>query len=168
MGFKEKIQQDLNEKLKKGEKVSSSVLRLLLAVILNKEKEKRYKLSKERPELTDSELNRESKLTDEEIIEVISSEIKKRKEAILEFERGLRRDLAEKERGEKEILERYLPEQLPKNEIKKLAQKIIEKINASELKDMGKVMAELMPSLKGRAEGSVVSQIVKELLTSKK
>jgi len=167
MILKTKIQKDLNQAVKKKEEVRSLVLRSLLAAILNKEKEKRYKLSKQKPELTEKDLEKESQLVDEEVIEVISSEVKKRKEAILEFEKGERTDLVEKEKKELEILQKYLPEQLSEEEIKKLAKEAIEKIGAKEPKDMGKVMAELMPQVKGRVEGAVVSRIVRELLTPK-
>lgn len=164
--LKKIIQNDLKEALKKKEEAKASALRLFLAIILNKEKEKRYKISREKPELNPAELEKESQLLDEEIIEVISSEIKKRKEAILEFEKGERQDLIEKEKKDIEILGKYLPEQLSEEEIKKLAKEIIEKVGAKELKDIGKVMAELIPQVKGRAEGNQVSRIVKELLTS--
>ncbi len=172
-GLKTEIQNNLKEGVKKKEKVVSLVLRSLLAFILNKEKEKRYKftrqnfpeenldgLSKEKLE----ELEKESQLTDEEIIDVIFSELKKRKEAILEFEKGKRGDLVEKEKKELEILEKYLPEQLPEEEIKNLVKETVEEIGAKEIKDMGKVMAKLMPKIKGRADGSLASKIVKELL----
>jgi hypothetical protein len=163
---KAKIQKDLKGRLKERDELAVSVLRLLLAAIFNREKEKRYQLSKKKPDLTPEELEKESQLVDEEVIEVISSEIKKRKEAILEFEKGKRLDLVKKEKKEVEILERYLPEQLSEEEIRKLVKETIEKIGAKEIKEMGKVMAELMPKLKGRAEGSLVSKIVKELLGS--
>jgi len=164
MILKTKIQEDLMEAVKKKAELESLVLRGLSAAILNKEKEKRYKLSKEKEELTEKELEKDSQLTDEEVIEVISSEVKKRKESILEFEKGKREDLVEKEKKELEILQKYLPEQLSEEEIKKLAKEAIEKVGASDQKDMGRVMAELMPKIKGRAEGNVVSSIVKEIL----
>jgi len=164
MIFKTKIQEDLIEAVKKKAELESLVLRQLLAAILNKEKEKRYKISKEKEELAEKELGKESQLTDEEVVEVISSEAKKRKESILEFEKGKREDLVEKEKKELGILKRYLPAQLSEQEIQKLAKEVIEKVEAKEPKDMGKVMAELMPKIKGRAEGSLVSKIVKELL----
>jgi hypothetical protein len=110
MTLKQKIQKDLNTALKERKEIEISVLRLLSAAILNKEKEKRYKISKEGNELKEEELEKESQLTDEEIIEVLQSEIKKRKEAILGFEKGQRQDLAEKEKGEIEILKKYLSE----------------------------------------------------------
>ena len=167
MTLKEKIFSQLNQSLKKGEELTTSVLRMLSAVIVNKEKEKRYKLTKAEPGLTEKELVKKSELGDEEIIEIISSEIKKRKEASSEFEKGKRMDLAEKEKKEIEILKKYLPEQLSEEEIKRLVKEAIAKTGAIELKDMGKVMQELMPKVKGKTEGGKVSKIVKELLTPK-
>jgi len=163
--LKIKIEEDFKSVLKEKRKAEIATLRMLKAAIFNKEKEKRYKLSQEKPELTGEELEKESKFIDEEVMSVISSEIKKRKEAILEFEKGKREDLVEKETKEKEILEKYLPKQLSEKEIKKLVKEVIEKGGAKNLKDMGKVMSELMPKLKGKAEGSLTSKIVKELLS---
>jgi hypothetical protein len=157
MNLKEKIQKDSIEAVKNKEELKSSVLRMLSAAVLNKEKEKRYKSGEEK----------DVQLTDDEVIEVASSEAKKRKEAISEYEKGNRTDLAEKEKKELEILQKYLPEQLPEEEIKKLVKVAVEKTGAKDQKDMGKVMAELMPQIKGRADGSLVSKIVKELLTPK-
>jgi len=167
MVLKGNIRENLKEAVKNREELKSSVLRLLLSAIFNKEKEKRYKLSKEKPEFEEKDLEKESQLVDEEVIEVISSEIKKRKESIELFEKGEREDLVEKETKEKEILEKYLPEQLSEEELQKLAKEAIEKVGAKELKDMGKVMAELMPQVKGKADGSLVSRIVKDLLIPK-
>ncbi len=164
MALKGNIREDLKEAVKNREELKSSVLRLLLAAIFNKEKEKRYKLSKEKPELNEAELEEESQLNDEEVIDVISSEAKKRKESIGEFEKGKRMDLAEKEKKELEILEKYLPEQMSEEEIKKLVKEAIDKTVAKEMKDMGKVMQEVMPKVKGKADGSLVSKIVRELL----
>lgn len=163
--LKEKIQQDLKNALKEAKETELSVLRMVFSAIVNKEKEKRYKKIKEKPDLKEGELEKESRLTDEEISEVISSEVKKRKEAISLFEKGGRRDLAEKEKKELEILEKYLPEQLSEDELKKLAEEAVEKTGAKEIKDMGKVMAELMPKVKGKSDGGTVSKIIKELLS---
>lgn len=177
--LKEKIKEDFKKALKENKEIEVSTLRLLNAAILNKEKEKRYKLSKEKSELEEKDLEKESQLTDEEVLEVISSEAKKRKEAIVEYEKGKREDLAAKEKQELEILENYLPEQLSEEEIKKFVQEAIEKTGAKEMKDYnpptalqgkniyGKVMAELMPKVKGRADGSLVSKVVKDVLSKK-
>ena len=176
MSLKAKIEEDFKKALKEKREIEVSTLRMLNAAIINKEKEKRYKLSKKKSEFKEKDLEKESLLTDEEVIEVVSSEIKKRKEALILFEKGERKDLTEREKREIEVLEKYLPEQLSEEEIKKLAKEVIEKIDVKEPKDYnspatlqgkniyGKVMAELMPKVKARAEGGVVSRIVKELL----
>jgi len=168
MNLKEKITVDIKKALKEKESIEISTLRMLQAAILNKEKEKRAKIAKEKEEIKEEELVKESQLIDEEIILVISSEAKKRKEAIDGFKKGGRQDLVEKEKTELEILQKYLPEQLSEEEITKLAKEAIEKTGASEPKDMGKVMAELMPKVKGKTEGGIVSKIVKELLSGEK
>ena len=167
MALKQKIQEDFKKFLKGKKEIEVSTLRMLKAAIFNREKEKRYKLSQQKPDLKEKELEKESQLTDEEIVQVIFSEIKKRKESILLFEKGKREDLVEKEKEEIKILERYLPEQMPEEEIKKIASQVIKEIGATEPRDMGKVMANLMSKLKGKADGSLVSKIVKELLTEK-
>jgi len=165
--LKLKIEENFKKALKEKKEIELSTLKMLKAAIFNKEKEKRYKLSQTKPELKEKELEKESVLIDEEILSVIASEIKKRKEALFLFEKGKREDLVKKEKTEIEILEKYLPEQLPEDEIRKLAKEAIEETGAREIKDMGKIMAELMPKIKGKAEGSLVSKIVKELLTEK-
>jgi len=163
--IKQKLQQDLKNAMKERKELEINVLRMVLSAILNKEKQKRYKLVKENPELEEQELQEKSQLTGEETIKILFSEAKKRKDSIEQFQRGERHDLAEKEKQEAEILKKYLPEQLLESEIKKLAQEVIKEIDAKEIKDMGKVMAQLMPKLKGQADGGTVSKIVKELLS---
>ncbi|MCX6723839.1 MAG: GatB/YqeY domain-containing protein [Candidatus Staskawiczbacteria bacterium] len=153
--LKKQIQQDSTEALKLGEQFRLGVLRMLLAAILTKEKDKRYK----------KKLQADAELTDEQILEVISSEIKKRKDAIVLYEQGKRPELAEREKKEIEVLKKYLPEQLSQEELKKLVVESITKVGAKEMKDTGKIMADLMPKVKGKAEGSEISKIIKELLT---
>ena len=162
--LKEKILQNLNTALKEKKELEVSVLRMLLAAVQNRESEKRTKLWKEKADRSSEELEKESKLTDEEVIEAISSEAKKRKESIEGFQKGKREDLVEKEKKELEILESYLPEQLSEEEIKKLVEEAVSKVGAKEMRDMGKVMQELMPKVKGRADGALVSKIAKESL----
>jgi uncharacterized protein YqeY len=152
MALKEQIKLDSTAALKSGDKHASETLRMLLSSILVKEKDKQYKTGK--PELEE-----------QEIIDVVSSEIKKRKDAIALYEQGNRPELAEKEKQEIEIIKKYLPEQLSKEEIKKLVQESIQKTGAKDVKDMGKVMGDLNPKIKGRADGAEVSKLVRELLT---
>ncbi len=182
MSLKENIKNDATVALKSKDSFASGVLRMLLASVTSKEKEKRYKISlgrssqplayergqtgeaKEKPEATEETLIKESELTDEQVIEVVSSEIKKRKDAIVLYEKGNRPELAEREKKEIEILKKYLPEQLSEEELKKIVEESINKTEAKEMKDMGKVMADLNPKIKGRADSGEVSKIVKELL----
>ncbi len=165
MKFREKIQADLKAALLEKREVELSVLRMLFTSITNKEKEKRYKISKLKPELHDLELEKESYLQDDEVLDTISTEIKKRRDAIVLYEKGQRQELADKEKKEIQILEKYLPEQLSEAKIKELVQAAILKVGAKDVKDTGKIMAEVMPQVKGRAEGSLISKAVRELLS---
>jgi len=163
--LKAQIQQNSTEALKSGEHFNLGVLRMLLASILTKEKEKRYKIAKEKQDMSEESLVKESELTEEQILEVISSEIKKRKDAIVLYEQGNRPELADREKREIEILKKYLPEQLSDEDLRKLIAESIKKTGAGEMKDMGKIMADLMPKVKGKADNSEISKIVKELLS---
>jgi len=165
--LKEKIQEDIKTAMRSGEQLAVSTLRMLAASITSKEKEKRYKASKQSPEINEEQLVKESQLADEEIIETISSEVKKRRDSVTAYEKGNRPELAQKEKDEIIILQKYLPEQLSEEDIRKIASQAISKTGAKEMKDMGKVMAELSPQIKGKADGSIVSKIIKELLSAK-
>ena len=166
--LKEKIQNEITQAMKDGEGFICSTLRMLSAAIVSREKEKRYKISKQKPDLKEEGLIKESQLADDEILEVISSEIKKRKDSVAAYRQGKREELAQKEEKEIEILQKYLPEQMSEEEVKKIVAEAIAKTGAKEIKDMGKVMAELMPKLKGQADGTLISNIVKQLLSPKK
>ena len=144
--LKEKLQNDMKEAMKAGDALRRMVLSLVLSAVKNKEIEKR------------------SKLTHEEIIDAISSEVKKRKESIESYEKGGREELAQKERDELKVLMEYMPEQMSEDEIRTEAKKAIAETGAKEIKEMGKVLGVLMPNLKGRADGQTVSRIVKEEL----
>lgn len=163
--LKEKINEDLKKAQQEKNELVVLVLRGLNAAVHNKEIEKRTKLSKEEKDI--EKLKEESKLIEEEIMEVVSSEAKKRKEAIEEFKKGDRDDLAEKEEKELKILKKYLPEQMSEEQIKEEAKKVIEELGATDPQDTGKVMGALMPKLKGKAEGGLVNKIVSDLLREK-
>ena len=160
--LKEKINSDLKKAQQEKDELVILVLRGVNAAIHNKEIEKRTKLSKEEKDI--EKLKKESKIIEEEVVGVVSSEAKKRKEAIEEFKKGGRDEMAEKEQKELEILKKYLPEQMGEDQIKEEAKKTIEEVGAVGPQDIGKVMAGLMPKLKGKAEGGVVSKVVGELL----
>jgi uncharacterized protein YqeY len=147
----QKIVDDLKAVLKSGDSFRTNTLRFLLSSLHNKEIEKKGR-------------GLEPTLSDDEAIEVLSREAKKRKEASEAYKKGNRKDLAQKETKELEIIEKYLPEQLTEEEIKKTVKTAIEKVGAKEIKDFGRVMAETMKALKGKADASLVSEIVKSKL----
>ncbi len=162
--LKQKIQAHIKEAMKAHDELLLTVLRGAIAAVNSKQAEKRYALVKADAAKTEEVLVAESTLTDDEIIGVISSEIKKRRDAIALYEQGGRAELAEGERKEIVMLQAYLPEQLSADELKKLIEESIAKVGASSVKDMGKIMADLVPKTKGRAENSEISKIIKELL----
>ena len=163
--LKQQIQADTKEAMKQGNHEMVGVLRMTLAAITSKEKEKRYKISKEHPDLEEEKLIKESELTDEQVVDVLSSEVKKRRDAIALYEKGNRPELAENEKKEIAVLQKYLPEQLSAEEIKNLIEESINKVGAKEMKDIGKVMADLTPKIKGKADNGQVSKIIKEILS---
>ena len=162
---KQEIQNAVKDALKSGDQTVAGTLRMLLASVITKEKEKRFKISKEKPDITEDQMEKEACLSDEQMMEVVSSEIKKRKDAIALYEQGNRPELAEKEKGEIAVLQRYLPAQLSLEDIGKIVQESIARLGAKEVKDMGKVMADLALKVKGKADGGDVSKMVKELLS---
>ena len=162
MMLKETIQLNIKKAMIAKDALTVSVLRMIMAAVFNKEKEKRNKLSKSEEEL--EKLDELSKLTDEEILEVISSEAKKRKDSIEQYEKGDRNDLAEQEKKELEILMEYMPKQMDEDEIRKIVKSKIEELGVSNSQETGKVMGAVMPEFKGKADGNIVSKIVQEEL----
>lgn len=152
MTLREKVQEDLKNALRGKRELELSVLRMLQAAIRNKEIEIR---------------KGKEPLTDEEIIDVISGEVKRRKEAMAEYIKAKRQDLADREKAEVDTLMRYMPTQMEEEEIRLEIRDVIDEVDASSTKDMGKVMKILMSRVKGKAEGSLVSRIVKEELEKK-
>jgi uncharacterized protein len=102
--------------------------------------------------------------TDEDVVEVVSKEVKKRREAIDLYEKGGRPELADKEKKEIEVLSVYLPEQMDEKEVSKLVDEAISSSGASSIQDMGKVMGILMPKVKGKADAGMVSSLVRQKL----
>ncbi|OIP58127.1 MAG: hypothetical protein AUK12_00215 [Candidatus Levybacteria bacterium CG2_30_37_29] len=103
--------------------------------------------------------------TDEDVMDVIGREIKKRRESIEMYEKGGRQELADKEKLELEILQTYLPEQMTEEEVQVLVNEAITQTGAKTMQDMGKVMGALMPKTKGKADGQLVSSVVREKLS---
>jgi len=154
------LQQDLKDALKSGESEKRVLLGMVLSAVKNREFEKRSKLSKTETDIT--KLEEGSRLNDEEITEVLSSEIKKRKEAVESFTRGGRQDLAEKEEKELAVLMDYMPEQISEDVVREIVKKTLSDLGLKDIKDMGKAIGAVMAQVKGKADGTAVSRIVKE------
>ena len=163
MNLKGIINEDIKSAMKSGLNDEASALRFLNSVIKNKELEKRNRLSKESASWrTLAELEKLSELIDEEVINVILGEIKKRKESIAQYKKGGREDLAKKEAAELEILKKYVPEEMPEGELRSIIRKKITEIDGATMKDFGKIMGLVMAEVKGRAEGGAVKKIIEE------
>ena len=162
--LKQQIKADVIVAMKSSDQKTAGVLRMTIASVNTKEKEKRYVLAKADSSMAEDEMMKKSELSDEEVIMVLSSEIKKRRDAITLYEQGGRPELAQSEKEEIAILQKYLPEQLSVEELKKLVEESIKKTGAASIKDMGKIMVDLIPKVKGRAEGGEISKLIKEAL----
>ena len=113
-----------------------------------------------------AELNKKGELTDDEVISVVTKQIKMRKDSIKEFEKGNRTDLIDQANKEIKILEEYLPEQLSEEEVINIVNDVFAKVNPTSASDMGKIMGALNPLVKGKADMGFVSKIVKEKLSN--
>ncbi len=151
MSIKDKIMADLKQAMKNKEQDRLRVLRSLKSKLLEREISERK--------------GGEASLSDEQTTEVLMKAAKQRKESIEQFEKGERNDLADSEKKELEIIESYLPEMLSEDEIRDIAREKIDGIGAENMADMGQVMGVMMKELKGKAEGSLVSKVVKEELS---
>ncbi len=166
--LKDKLQADVKEALKSGNAAKRMTLGMILSAVKSRELDKRGRLSKTHStgsgQADAAKLEEESKLTDEEVVEVLSSEIKKRKDSVDQFEKGGREDLAKKEKEEMAMLMEYMPEQMSEDAVREEIKKAISATGASGPKDMGKVMGTISPKIKGKFDGSRASAMVKEEL----
>ena len=147
--IKDKLQDDWKAALKTKDKFTANVISTAKSAILFVEK-------------TDNR-----KLEDDEVISILAKEVKQRRESMLEFKKGNRQDLVDQCKAEIEILLKYLPQQLGEEEIKQIVKESAEEVGADSIKDMGKVMSAVKPKVLGKADGKLVSQIVKEYLNNK-
>lgn len=147
MSLQERLLAEMKEAMRTGDTVRRDAIRLLRSAIHN------------------AEIEVQRELTDEEILDIIRRQIKQRNEAIELFRQGGREDLVAIEEAQKGVLEQFLPRQLSQEEIEQVVKEIIAELGATDLKQMGPVMREAMNRLRGRADGKVVNQIVRELLS---
>ncbi len=141
-----KIDDDLKVAMKAKDKERTGALRLVRAAIQNKRIDKR------------------DDLNDEDVLAVLSTMVKQRKDSIEQFEKGGREDLAAKEQGELDVIMGYMPAQMGEEEVRALVSEAIAATGAAGPKEMGKVMGALMPKVKGRADGKMVNEIVRSML----
>lgn len=146
MSIKERLQEDWKQALKAKDKFRADTITMAKAAVLLVEK------------------TNGTKLDDDHVIEILAKEVKQRREALVEFEKGNRQDLVDATNAEIEILLSYLPQQLTGDEIYEIVKKAADEVGANSIKDIGKVMAAVSPQIKGRADGRQVSEVVKKYL----
>lgn len=151
MSLREKLMEEMKEGMRTKDADRVSVIRLLRASIKNKEIDK----------------GKGQSLTEEEILQVIASAVKQRKESIEQFSKGGRQDLVDKESRELAILQSFLPQPMSEGELQAKIQEAIAQAGATDIKQMGKVMKILMPQLVGKAEGNKISEMVRASLERK-
>lgn len=144
--LKQKLQENLKQAMRNRDRLRSSVIRLILAGIKN------------------AEIAKREVLDDADILGIITKEVRQRKESILAFRQGNRQDLVDIEEAEMAILAEYLPEQMSREDIVTAVGDVIKEIGAQGLQDKGKVMARVIPQLKGKADGRDINAVATELL----
>ena len=144
--LKQKLMDDLKQAMRDGDNVKRSVIRLVMAAIKN------------------AEIARQTVSSDADILGIIAKEVRQHKESIDAFKQGGRQDLVDKEEAELAILQKYLPEQISRNDIIAAARQVIDEVGARGPQDKGRVMSQLMPKLKGKADGREINAAVTELL----
>ncbi|TCZ75589.1 GatB/YqeY domain-containing protein [Paenibacillus albiflavus] len=147
MSLSERLNEEMKQAMKSQDKFKLSVIRMVRSAIKN------------------IEIDQRKTLDDNEVLEVLSREIKQRKDSLQEFSKAGRDDLTVNLEAEIAILMEYLPQQLTEEEVKAIVQQTIQEVGASSKADMGKVMGALMPKVKGKADGKIVNQFVQQLLS---
>ena len=150
MSLIDTLNQDLKTAMKTGDEAAKRALRGVKAAITRAEKDKGNQ-----------------PLTDDEIIAVLCKQAKQRQDSIEAYRQAGREDLVKEEMEELAVIERYLPQLMDEEEIRRVAEKVIAEVGASSPRDMGKVMGKLMAQLKGKADGRLVNQVVRELLSGR-
>jgi uncharacterized protein YqeY len=146
MNLKESLLSDMKGALKAGDSLKLITIRGLISEIKN------------------LEIDVGRNLVEDEIISIILTQVKKRKEAAIFFDKGGRKDLLEKENQEKKILQEYLPEQVSANDLKQRVQELISELGITDIKDLGKIMKTIIPEFKGRADNEQIKNLVTECL----
>jgi uncharacterized protein YqeY len=147
MSLKDRLTEDLKQAMRQRDERRKSTIRMLRAAITN------------------AEIERGGELGDDEVLTIIAKQAKQRRESMTEFAKAERQDLVDQEEEELQILLSYLPAQMSRDEIEVAARQVIAEVEATSLAQMGEVMRRLMSQLKGKADGSLVNQVVREILS---
>ena len=159
--LKDQLKQEQIAALQSGDQVKRSVLAMLLTAVKNKELAKRSQLSNT---LSAVEVEAQSQLSDVEVLQVIGTEVKRRRDSIAQFVAASRTDLAEQEQAELNILQAYLPAQLDETAVRAVVAEVIKELGATEASALGAVMKAVLAKLQGQADGALISKLAKELL----
>jgi uncharacterized protein len=146
MSLKEQLLEDLKIAMRDKDVIRKNTVQMARAAVLQVEKDNRVTLD------------------DDGILDIISKEVKKRRDSMPEFEKSGRQDLIDSLKTEIEVLLQYLPQQLTEEELEPIVRQAVAEIGAASVKDMGKVMQAVMPKVKGRADGKMINQIAKRIL----
>ncbi len=147
MSLKDRLAEDLKQAMRQGDERRKSTIRLVRAAITN------------------AKIERGEELGDDDVLAIIAKQAKQRRESVTEFAKAGRQDLVDQEEEELQILLSYLPAQMSRDEIEVAARQVIAEVGATSRAQMGEVMRRLMSQLKGKADGGLVNQVVREILT---
>jgi uncharacterized protein YqeY len=146
MSLSERLNEDMKQMMKSGDKFALTVVRMIRSAVKN------------------AEIDAKRTLTDDEVMDILTREIKQRRDALQEFEKAGREDLANQAKAEVEVIQRYMPQPLTEEELISIVEETVNEVGATSKGDMGKVMSALMPKVKGRADGKQVNAVVQRLL----
>lgn len=146
MSLQEKLVQDMKSAMKSGDKLALETIRMLRSQIQN------------------ASLGKSEPLSDDEVMQILTKEVKRRQESVQMYSDGGRQDLADREQAEMELIQAYLPEQLDEAALTEIIDEILRQTGVISMKEIGRVMGQLMPKIKGRADGKLAQEIVKQKL----
>ena len=145
MSLKISLMEDLKDSMKNKDTIKKNTIIMVRAAIKQREVDERIEL------------------TDENILDIVSKQVKEKRAAIEEFKRGNRQDLVDLTNAEIDILLNYLPKQLSEEEVEEIVKEVIIEINATSMKDIGMIMKTVMPRVKGRTDGNIVNKVVRKI-----
>lgn len=144
--LKQQIEQQIKDAMKSGNQMLVDTLRFLLSAVKNEE------------------IAKQKEVEDEDVIAVVQKQIKQHRESIEAYQKAGRIELEQKERAELDILNKFLPQQMTEDEVKKIVSEVVSSLSEGDRNNFGKLMSAVMPKVKGKTDGTVVAKLVKEVL----